>query len=121
MARGLTRQDVQMGVTLRLLRDYLSVPAGTLATVETISSGRNWHFTVRWKSHTPIASEWRPQQGHRILPMERSLNLSEEDLKSFEIGTDQDLLSPLPPAEVPVVGPQNGEDEHQLGIPFNEE
>ncbi|HKR80008.1 MAG TPA: hypothetical protein VJR69_09935 [Nitrospira sp.] len=55
------------------------------------------------------------------MPMERSLNLSEEDLKSFEIGTDQDLLSPLPPAEIPVLGAQNGEDEHQLGIPFSEE
>ena len=121
MARGLTRQDVQKGVTLRLLRDYLSVPAGTLATVETIGSGRSWHFTVRWKAHAPIASVWRPQQGHRIMPMERSLNLSEEDLKSFEIGTDQDLLSPLPSTEIPVLGAQNGDDEHQLGIPFSEE
>ena len=121
MASGLTRQDVQMGVTLRLVRDYLSVPAGTLGTVETIISGSNWHFTVRWKPHTPLAEPWRSQQGHRIMPMECSLNLSEEDLKSFEMGTDQDILSPRLPAEIPVLKPQDGQDEHQLGIPFSEE
>lgn len=121
MARGLTRQDVQIGVTLRLLSDYLSVPAGTLANVETINSGRNWHFTVRWKSHTPLTGPWRSTQGHPIMPMECSLNLSEEDLKSFEIGSDQDLLSPRPPAEIPVFGSGSSQDEHQLGFPFNED
>jgi hypothetical protein len=119
--RGLTRQHVQIGVTLRLLRDYLTVPAGTVATVETINSGRNWHFTVRWKSHTPTARPWRSQQVHRLMPMERSLNLSEEDLQSFELATDQDLLSPHPPSEIPVPDGGNGQDEQQLGIPFRED
>lgn len=119
--RGLTRQAIQIGVSLRLLRDYLSVPAGTLGTVQTIDSGRNWHFTVRWKPHTPLAGPWRPEQGHRIMPMECSLNLSEEDLKSFEMATDQDILSPHLPSENPALGGQNGQDEHQLGIPFDED
>ena len=120
MGRALTRQHVQIGVTVRLLKDYLTVPAGTLATVETINTGRNWHFTVRWKSHTPIAGSRRSQQGHRIMPMERSLNLSEEDLRSFEIATDQDLLSPHPSSEVPVLR-QNVQDVDQLNIPFGED
>jgi hypothetical protein len=117
---GLTRQHVQLGVTVRLLKDYLSVPAGTLATVETINSGRNWHFTVRWKSHTPMSGRWLSQQGHRIRPMECSLNLSEEDLQSFEIAEDQDLLSPHPSSEVPLLR-QNGQDTDQLNIPFQED
>jgi hypothetical protein len=120
MMKGLTRQHVQLDITVRLLRDYLSVPAGTLATVETINSGRNWHFTVRWKSHTPIAGPRRSQEGHRILPMECSLNLSEEDLQAFEIATDQDLLSPHPSSEISLPG-QSGQDVHQLSIPFGED
>ena len=120
MVRGLTRQDIQIGLNLRLLRDYLSVPAGTLATVETIS-GRNWHFTVRWKSHTPITGRRRSQEGHRIIPMECSLNLSEEDLQSFEIATDQDLLSPQPPFEIPSLEKENDQDGDQLNIPFAED
>jgi len=118
MARELSRQDVQTGITVRLLRDYLRVPAGTLATVETVHSGRNWHFTVRWKSHSPITGAWRPQQGHRIMPMECSLNLSEEDLKSFEIATDQELLSPQPPFELTPLEREDGQDVAQLRIPF---
>jgi hypothetical protein len=118
--RGLTRQHIQFGVTVRLLRDYLTVPAGTFATVETINSGRNWHFTVRWRSHTPIAGAWRSQQGHRMMPMERSLNLSEEDLRSFEIATDEDLLSPHPSSENSLLS-QNVKDVDQLNIPFSED
>jgi hypothetical protein len=107
---------------LRLLKDYLSVPAGTLATVETFHhSGRNWHFTVRWKSHTSIAGITRSLQGHRVMPMECSLNLSEEDLESFEMATDQDLLSPYPPFEIPSAGRADGNDIDQLTIPFAEE
>jgi hypothetical protein len=123
MARGLTRQDVQIGVTVRLIKDYLSVPAGTLATVQTMNSprGGDWHFTVRWKPHTPIAGAWRSGQGHRLMPMESSLNLSQEDLQSFEMTTDQDLLSPRPPSESPMLGEQNVQDERQLGIPFGED
>ena len=86
--------------TFCLLRDYLTVPAGTLATVERINTGRNWHFNVRWKSHTPIGGPRRSPDGHRIQPMERSLNLTEEDLQSFEIAADQDLLSPEQSSEV---------------------
>src|SRR5690242_6233178 len=118
--KGLTRQDVQLGLTIRLLRDYLSVPAGTLATVESINSGKDWHFTVRWKSHMPIAGRWGSAQGHRIMPMERSLNLFQEDLQSFEIATDQDLLSPHLSSETPP-GRQNGQDRDQLSIPFRED
>ncbi len=54
-----------MGATLHPVRDYLSVPAGTLPS------------------------------GYAH---ERSLNLSEEDLKSFVMGMEQDLLSPRSPA-----------------------
>ena len=115
----LTRHEVQMGVTLRLVRDYLSVPAGTLGIVEIVTSGRHWHFTVRWKPHIPIAGPSGPQQ--RIMPMERSLNLSEEDLKSFEIATDQDLLSPEPPSDIPLRDGLNAQDEQQLGFAFPEE
>ena len=118
MRRALTRQHVQIGVAVRLLRGYLTVPAGTVGTVETINTGRNWHFTVRWKSHTPtapIAASRRSQQDHRIMPMERSLNLSDEDLQSFEIATDQDLLSPQHSSE------HSQPDADQLGIPFGED
>jgi hypothetical protein len=50
--------------------------------------------------------------------MECSLNLSEEDLKSFEIATDQELLSPQPPFEIPPPEGDDGQDVDQLRIPF---
>ena len=121
--RGLTRQHIQVGVTLRLIRDYLSVPAGTLATVQTVTTpvgGGNWHFIVRWKSHRPIADLRRSEQGHRLMPMGSSLTLSEEDLQLFEIATDQDLLSPRPPFEVASPEREHGQDIDQLSIPFDE-
>jgi hypothetical protein len=55
------------------------------------------------------------------MPMECSLNLSEEDLESFEMATDQDLLSPYPPFEIPSAGRADGNDIDQLTIPFAEE
>ncbi|HTL62531.1 MAG TPA: hypothetical protein VL261_12865 [Nitrospira sp.] len=122
MASELTRQHVQIGVTVRLVKDYLTVPAGTLATVQSINSavGGNWHFTVRWKPHRPIAGGGGSEQGRRMMPMECSLTLSEEDLQSFEMATDQDLLSPRPPFEIPPLGRENGQDVDQLSIPFAE-
>lgn len=97
------------------------MPAGTLGTVETINSGRAWHFTVRWKPHTPLAGPWRSAQGLRIMPMECSLNLSEEDLQSFEMATDEDILSPHAPLEFPLVGGEEVPSVDQLNIPFNED
>jgi hypothetical protein len=52
--------------------------------------------------------------------MERSLNLSDEDLQSFEIAMDQDLLSPHQSSEVPLLR-QNDPDVDQLGIPYGED
>jgi hypothetical protein len=40
------------------------------------------------------------------MPMECSLNLSEEDLQLFEMATEQELLSPHPPSEIPALGAQ---------------
>jgi hypothetical protein len=124
MVRRLTREQVQIGVTVRLIVDYLSVPAGTLGTVETINRpvAGQWHFTVRWKAHRPTAASWRSPQGHRMRPMECSLNLSEEDLHLFEIPADQDLLSPEHPGpEIPLPEGESSEDVHQLKIPFVED
>jgi hypothetical protein len=117
---GLSRQHVQLGVSVRLVKDYLSVPAGTIATVHTINTppGGNWHFTVRWKPHRPVAGHGRLQLGHRIMPMECSLNLSEEDLQLFEMAMDQDLLSPCQPF---TMEGHSGLDVDQLSIPFGEE
>jgi hypothetical protein len=52
--------------------------------------------------------------------MDRSLNLSEEDLQSFEIATDQDLLSPHPSSENSLLS-QSGNDVDQLNIPFSQD
>jgi hypothetical protein len=45
------REDVHQGVCVRLLSDYLRIPAGTLATVDTVgvtSRGAHFSFTVHW-------------------------------------------------------------------------
>lgn len=55
------------------------------------------------------------------MPMECSLNLSEEDLQSFEMATDEDILSPHAPLEFPLVGGEEVPSVDQLNIPFNED
>jgi hypothetical protein len=55
------------------------------------------------------------------MPMECSLNLSEEDLQSFEIAADEDILSPHAPFEFPAAESERVQDVDQLSIPFNED
>jgi hypothetical protein len=66
---------------VKLLTDYSSVPAGTLATVDSTGTMRDgtWWFTVRWHHYRPI-----PQRFPRTVA-EYSLNLWEPDLAMFEV------------------------------------
>jgi hypothetical protein len=72
------REDVRQGIYVRLLSDYLRIPAGTLDTIETVANiGRgDFYFTVRWLN---------PPPGTRSRPVsDRSLNLWLSDLEKFE-------------------------------------
>ena len=74
----LPKEEMIKGRYLRTLSDAWSVPAGTLARVETV--GRTWQgefvFTVRWLNGR-IGTQSRPVS-------DRSLNLWEQDLARFE-------------------------------------
>lgn len=73
------REDVRKGLLVRLLSDYLRVPTGTLATVDTvgtIGSAGEFCFTVRWLN-LPSGTRSRPISN-------RSLNLWLSDLEMFE-------------------------------------
>ena|SRR5215208_5834651 len=84
------REDVQKGLSVRLLGNYLDVPAGTLATVETVGVlDRTWGFTVRWRNLLST-----PQRKHRY---QCSLNLWESDLDLFEPVTENELVIELTP------------------------
>lgn len=78
------REDVLKGVAVRLAANYMDVPRGTLATVETVGMLvlNTWGFTVRWRDLKPP-----PQRKHRY-PC--SLNLWESDLELFEVVTDEE-------------------------------
>ena len=73
------KEEMIKGRYLRTLSDAWSVPAGTLARVETV--GRTWQgefvFTVRWLNWR-IGTKSRPVS-------DRSLNLWEQDLAQFEV------------------------------------
>ena len=71
-------EDAYRGAFVRLLYDYLKVPAGTLATVETtrITTIGDFYFTVRWLTLKP-GTQARPIS-------DRSLNLFFSDLEKFE-------------------------------------
>ena len=95
----------------------MDVPAGTLATVETVGMllERTWGFTVRW--HNLLST---PQRKHRY-PC--SLNLWESDLNLFELVTANELVAestPEPPPSVPKafkpVAPRP-----QLKLPFDQD
>ena len=73
------REDVHAGAFVRLLFDYLKIPAGTIATVDTVStvgSAKEFCFTVRWLN-LPRGTRSRPIS-------DRSLNLWLTDLDKFE-------------------------------------
>jgi len=71
-------EDAYRGAFVRLLYDYLKVPAGTLATIDTVHNSPigDFYFTVRWVN---------PPRGTRSRPISnRSLNLWLSDLEKFE-------------------------------------
>ena len=73
------REDIHIGVVLRVTRDRWDATAGTLAKVDTVrqhSRFVEWCFTVRWH---------RPPPTKRALHRDGSLNLFENDLADFEI------------------------------------
>jgi len=44
-------EDIKQGLPVRLLPDWLDIPKGTFATVETVGTlfDGTWWFTVRWR------------------------------------------------------------------------
>jgi hypothetical protein len=89
----MTREQVRVGVAIRVTRDRWDARAGTLA--EVISAGcagilDQWRFTVRWH---------RPPDTKRAVHRDESLNLFESDLADFELFT-----GPLPS----IYSPQQG-------------
>src|SRR5215204_3349402 len=86
----LQRDDITEGRLLRLLTNCLDVPAGTLATVESAGKvNRVWRFTVRWHTHTAIATRrWSKHVGKQR-SSQRSLNLWESNLDMFELVAEE--------------------------------
>jgi hypothetical protein len=103
-----------------------SIPAGTLATVETVGTvNRVWRFTVRWHTHTAIATRsWSKHIGKgKERSSQRSLNLWESNLEMFEVATDETANSPLRPSRRRVpksLRPVDPVKLAQLSLPFEE-
>lgn len=64
------REDVQKGVSVRLVETYLDVPCGTFATVETVGllASRTWGFTVRWHNLKTTPQRKHRYSGKRTIP-----------------------------------------------------
>ena len=75
----MTKEDIRVGVTLRVVRARWESVAGTLAVVESLGAvgvPSEWCFTVRWH---------RPPPHKNALHRDTSLNLFESDLADFEL------------------------------------
>ena len=85
---------VHKGLHVRLLSNWIDLPAGTLATVETVGSlsGGTFYFTVRWLGLEPGT--------RRKVVCDTSLNFWEDDLELFEIVEDLDAAIASSPASV---------------------
>ena len=89
------REDVHQGAFVRLLCNYLKVPAGTLATFDTVGTIRNgeFRFTVRWLNLS---------RGTRSRPVsDRSLNLWLADLENFECVPKEEVEHILAASRLP--------------------
>jgi hypothetical protein len=75
------REEVHMGLLVRLLSEYSNVPSGTWATVDSTAATNDdsWWFRVRWHNYRPV-----PDRFPRVV-VEYSLNLWETDLALFEV------------------------------------
>jgi hypothetical protein len=78
------KEEIGPGIFVRLLSEYLRVPAGTLATVDSLGTLRNgdFYFTVRWLT--------APTGTHSGPVSDRSLNLWVFDLEKFEIVSNEE-------------------------------
>src|SRR5687767_2013672 len=91
------REEINKGLLLRLLSDYLDVPGGTKASVDDVAAlGGDWWFTVRFITYQPIT----PPNCYpvRRLPQSNrsSLRLWEEDLALFEPFMDSASVKVVP-------------------------
>lgn len=106
------REAVHIGLSIQLVSQFLDVPPGTRATVDTVSTmwDGTWCFTVRWQGLKP-----QPGRRHRS---DHSLNLWESDLDKFEIVTETD--DGLSVTEKPPTLPSTGPPREQLTLPFGD-
>src|SRR5262245_18391051 len=80
---------------VRLLSDYLNVPAGTKATVDDIRTlTGDWWFTVRFSTYQPLTSVWSdPRRSRSRRSNVSSLRLRENDLAMFELVNETEIES----------------------------
>ena len=82
----LTRDQITVGVTLRVIRDRIDRPAGTFARVTAtgiFDIEGDWWFTVEWLTVVPKQSK-------------DSLRLGLKDLTAFELVTGPVEIPPIP-------------------------
>lgn len=94
ISRMMRRAEVHRCLHVRLFSNWIDLPEGTLATVETVGvlSDRTFYFTVRWLGLRP---------GTRRRPVsDTSLNFWEDDLKLFEVVSDLEAAIASAPASV---------------------
>ena len=117
------RENARKGLLVRLLTDWLDVPKGTLATVETVGTlfDGTWWFTVRWHNYTPVPRQYRAKaEIPRKQYDSHSLNLWEKDLERFELATEEEGIAvPSPPRLQPkALRPVDPWKLAQLKLPF---
>lgn len=98
-----SQEQIKKGVLLRLLSDYLAVPADTTATVEDLGLlGGVWWFTVRFNTHQPIVSpNCDPRRKRSLRSNVSSLRLREDDLAMLEAVNGTEIEQATSPARPP--------------------
>jgi len=123
-------EEACLGMFVRLLSDWHSIPKGTVGTIDTVETGvdGSWCFTIFWELHRPLRSTMPGRTRARTGLQSGSLGLRlwDEDLPRFEvISHEQKAAAALPLVSRADTSPTtlylfNSQVVDQLTLPFTD-
>ena len=124
------REEICLGMFVRLLSDWHDVPKGTVGSIDTVETGSDgsWYFTIFWELHLPVRSMMagRTRARNGLQSGSLGLRLWEEDLRRFEVITQEQrdvaTLRIAPPADTSptILCLFSSQAVDQLSLPFTD-
>ena len=125
------REEVCLGMFVRLISDWHGIPKGTVGSIDTVETGSDgsWCFTIFWELHSPMPSAMpnRTRARTGLQSGALGLRLWEEDLPRFEVITQEQWavvsLRVAPPADTSptILSLFSSQAGDQLTLPFSDQ